>query len=229
MARVGVVIPAGGKGLRFGQKQPKQFLLLRNKPILQWTIGIFDALPIVHEIIVVAPTAHVARVRRLIARAGFRKVSSVIPGGAERQDSVRNGLSSFTRHPDIVLVHDAVRPLVGEKIIRSVIRAAGRFRAAAVGLPVKDTVKVEGKKGFSTKTLRRDSLWTVQTPQGFNYRLLLRAHKLAQGARFIGTDESSLVERLGVPVKIVPGDERNVKITTKEDLALAKLIMKPEL
>ena len=226
MARVGVVIPAGGRGLRLGRRIPKQFLLLLGKPVLQWTVAIFDSLPIVDEIVVVAPAAHIARVKRIISRAGFRKVSAVVPGGAERQDSVRNGLNSFTRHPDVVLVHDAVRPLVTPEVVRAVVRAAARYRAAVVGVPVKDTVKVEGRKGFYARTLQRDRLWVVQTPQGFDYGLLLRAHKLAQGVRFVGTDESSLVERLGVPARIVPGDERNFKITTKGDLERAKLLMR---
>ena len=226
MPRVGVVIAAGGKGFRLGRKIPKQFLLLLGKPVLQWTVAIFDTLPIVNEIVVVAPVGHVAHVKRIIARAGFRRVSAVVPGGAERQDSVRNGLSSFTRHPDIVLVHDAVRPLVTREVVRSVVRAAARYRAAVAGVPVKDTVKVEGRKSFYTRTLRRDRLWVVQTPQGFDYGLLLRAHKLAQGARFVGTDESSLVERLGVPARIVLGDEMNFKITTKDDLERAKLLIR---
>ena len=141
------------------------------------------------------------------------------------QYSVRNGLLCFDREPEIVLVHDAVRPLVAHKEIREVIAQARRHGAAVVGVRVKDTIKIE-KSGFYKKTLRREDLWAVQTPQGFRFEMLMKAHLAAQRSAFLGTDEASLVERLGIPVKIVEGDHRNIKITTEDDLELARLFLR---
>jgi len=127
-----------------------------------------------------------------------------------------------------VLVHDAVRPFVDRSVIRAVIGAVRRHRAAVVGVRVKDTIKVESGEspGFYARTIARGGLWAVQTPQGFRYDLLLRAHQEAHRAGFLGTDDASLVERLGIPVRIVPGNERNIKITTPADRKLAEFLLK---
>ena len=226
MHRVGVVIPAGGQGVRFGGKAPKQFLSLQGKTILHRSIALFESIRAVQEIVVVVPTRYVKKVRGMVNRSDFGKASRIVSGGPKRQDSVWNGLNAFSTRPDIVLVHDAVRPLVSRQVVEDVIRQAIRYRAAVVGVRIKDTVKVEGKKGFYTQTLDRENLWAVQTPQGFDYALLTRAHRAVRKARYVGTDEAALVERLGIPVRIVPGDERNIKITTKKDLELAKLLLK---
>jgi len=226
MPSVGVVIPAGGRGVRFGGRIPKQFQRLGGLPILRTTVAIFHLLKEVGEIVVVVPPANVGSVSREMARAGLTKVTTVIPGGRERQDSVRKGLMSFKNRPDIVLVHDAVRPLVSPASIQEVIRLVQKGGAAVVGVRLKDTIKTEHPRGFYQRTLDRSNLWAVQTPQGFTYNVLLNAHQKANRDRFIGTDESSLVERLGIAIRIVEGDERNFKITTRNDLELAKLLMK---
>jgi 2-C-methyl-D-erythritol 4-phosphate cytidylyltransferase len=222
-----VIIAAGGSGRRFGGSIPKQFLRLNGVPILQRAIGAFHAVRDVGEIVVVIPAAHRARVQRLVLRAGFTKVSAVVAGGKERQDSVWSGLGAFVQPPAIVLVHDAVRPLVTRQVILDVAAAARRHGAAVAGVPVKDTIKREGKKGWYTATLERKGLWAVQTPQGFRYRLLREAHVRARNEEFIGTDESSLVERMGIAVRVVQGDERNLKITTAGDLRIAGMWAKP--
>jgi 2-C-methyl-D-erythritol 4-phosphate cytidylyltransferase len=219
------VIPAGGRGTRLGGSIPKQFLLLDGKPILLHSIEKFESLEDVGEIIVVVPVDQIRRTERLIADAGFRKVSHVVVGGNERQHSVRNGLLSFENDPDIVLVHDAVRPLVSQEVIREVIKQSKKHGAAVVGVRVIDTIKVEGA-GFYTKTLDRKNLWAVQTPQGFSFELLMKAHAAAQHSSFLGTDEASLVERLRIPVKIVAGDYKNMKVTTQSDLRIAKMLSK---
>jgi len=226
MHRTGVVIAAGGLGIRMPSRVPKQFLLLKGKQILQHTIQAFDSLRSVHEIVVVVPREYVTKVQRMTTRARFRKVSKVVAGGKERQDSVWNGLNAFTSTPQIVLVHDAVRPCVQRNVINEVILQATHHRAAVVAERVKDTIKVEKPGGFSTETLDRAKLWAVQTPQGFHFELLFRAHKAAQRSGFVGTDDASLVERLGVPVRIVEGDHRNIKITRREDLQLAESWLK---
>jgi 2-C-methyl-D-erythritol 4-phosphate cytidylyltransferase len=226
MPSVGVIIPAGGKGLRFGGRLPKQFQLLDRMSIVRTTLAIFQSLNEVAEIVVVVPRGRVESVAREIHRAGLDKVTAVVPGGRERQDSVRNGLRGFRTAPGIVLVHDAVRPLVSPRNIRQVIRAARKNGAAVVGVRLKDTIKIEHPRGFYQRTLDRTKLWAVQTPQGFRYDVLIRAHHKARRDRFVGTDESSLVERLGVKVRIVEGDERNFKITTRRDLQVAKTLLK---
>jgi len=186
------------------------------------SVRAFERLPEVREVVVVAPAAYVARTTRLLAHARCRKVSCVIAGGRERQDSVRLGLEHLSAVPDILLVHDAVRPLVSAQAIRGVINAAKKYGAAVVGVPVKDTTKLEEKRGFYTKTLPRHLLWAVQTPQGFLFSLFRHAHVRAAAAGVSGTDDAALVERLGIPVRIVKGDQRNIKITTREDLGFAR-------
>jgi 2-C-methyl-D-erythritol 4-phosphate cytidylyltransferase len=151
----------------------------------------------------------------------------VVEGGKDRQASVFKGLLRCSFLSGIVLVHDAVRPLVGRPAIVAVIRAAGRYGAAVVGVPVKDTIKTEsdGRRGFYARTLRRGELWAVQTPQGFRFPLLMEAHRRARSSGFVGTDDASLVERMGSPVRIVPGSERNIKITSPGDRRLAEFLL----
>jgi 2-C-methyl-D-erythritol 4-phosphate cytidylyltransferase len=226
MPRVGVVIAAGGRGKRLGSRVPKQFLPLDGIPILQRTVVLFASMRSVDEIVITSPKEYFSRVRRLLGLLGCRKILSIVPGGKERQDSVWNGINGFISKPDIVLVHDAVRPLVSRKTVNEVIASATSYGAAVVGVRVQDTIKVEGKKGFYARTLDRTSLWAVQTPQGFAFDLLMRAHKAARRSGYLGTDEASLVERLNVPVRIVEGNRMNIKITAPIDLRLAEMLVK---
>jgi len=219
---VAVIIAAGGAGRRLGGKTPKQFLRVGTKPIIARTVAVFERIPAVREIIVVVPRGYAVRTRRLLSRAGCRRETAVIEGGKERQDSVRTGLDKITGHPGIVLIHDAVRPFVAKRVILEVIQEAARYGAAVVGVRVKDTIKKEGKRGFYEKTLQRDLLWAVQTPQGFRTHLIKRAHEKAVKTGFLGTDDGMLVERLGFRVRIVEGDFGNVKITTREDILSAR-------
>ena len=223
--KVGVVITAGGRGVRLGGLIPKQFLLLKGKSILRRSLEAFDSISVVGEIIVVVPEDQLRRTENIIVQSKFGKIVHVVVGGIERQHSVRNGLLSFDVEPEIVLVHDAVRPLVTADVIKRVIREAKKHGAAVVGVRVKDTIKLE-VDGFYKKTLDRKNLWAVQTPQGFRYEILKKAHLAAQRSAFLGTDEASLVERLRIPVKIVEGNYQNIKITTEDDLKLSKLILK---
>jgi len=180
----------------------------------------------IDAIVVVAPQAFVARARSMLRKAGISKVVAVIPGGRERQSSVRAGLEAFSKRPEFVLVHDAVRPFIRAGTIRKVIAATKRFGAAVVGVRVTDTIKEGNVKGFYVKTLQRDRLWAVQTPQGFRFSVLLAAQKAASRVGFSGTDEASLLEWRGIPVRIVEGEHDNVKITTKDDLESAKFRLK---
>lgn len=227
MREVAVVIAAGGRGKRMGGTLPKQFLRLGGVPVLQRTVAAFHGIRAVRMIILVVPPVHVARTRSLVRRAGFTKVAGIVSGGKERQDSVWSGLEACRGRADLVLVHDAVRPLVERSLITAVIRAAGRYAAAVAAVRTKDTIKVEARRrpGYFSHTLPREGLWSVQTPQGFRFDILWRAHRKARREGFVGTDEASLVERLGVHVRIVPGSERNIKITTPADRRLAESLL----
>jgi 2-C-methyl-D-erythritol 4-phosphate cytidylyltransferase len=223
---VGVVIAAGGTGRRMGAPLPKQFLSLGGRSILERTLVRFNAHPEVREIVVVVPRAYLEKAAWIIHGRHLSKATRVVAGGRDRQESVWNGLNAFGESPRTVLIHDAVRPLVRRKVIDAVIHHARRSHAAVVGVKVKDTVKWEGKKGYVTKTLDRGKLWSIQTPQGFDYDLAHKAHWKARSAGFSGTDDAALVERLGRKVRIVEGDYDNIKITTAEDLAFAEMVLK---
>lgn len=223
MPRVGVVIAAGGRGKRLGGKTPKQFILLGGIPILQYSVEVFCSIRSVDEIVVVSAAEYIGRVERLLGPIGCRKILTIVPGGKERQDSVWNGMNAFVSRPEVVLVHDAARPFISRDTVNEVIASAARHGAAVVGVKVNDTIKLEGRRGFYTSTLDRGKLWAVQTPQGFKFDLLMKAHMAARRAAYRGTDEASLVERLKTPVRIVQGDYRNIKITTPHDFRTAKM------
>jgi 2-C-methyl-D-erythritol 4-phosphate cytidylyltransferase len=209
-----------------GGKVPKQYLLLGGRSVLSRTLSVFEGMPEVGSIVVVVPNRYRGRTERLVIREGFRKIVSIVSGGAERQSSVRLGLEAFPEPPELVLVHDAVRPFIRRKVVREVIRAARRHGAAVVGVKVTDTIKEASSAGFYRRTLDRTRLWAVQTPQGFRYNLLRAAHAEASKRKFVGTDEASLVERMGLRVRIVEGDSDNLKITRREDLRIAKRRLK---
>ena len=221
-----MVIAAGGKGSRLGGRVPKQLVLLDGKPILLRTLETFAGVRAVKKIVVVSPVAHLARIEKIVLRSGIRKVCDVIPGGKERQHSVWNGLQALNPAPRIVLIHDAVRPFVSRSLISRTIRTTEIYNAVVPAVRTGDTIKVEGRKGFLTRTLDRSVLWAVQTPQGFRYDLLLRAHELAREKKVVATDDAALMELLGIPIRIIEGEGRNIKITTRDDLRLAELFMK---
>jgi 2-C-methyl-D-erythritol 4-phosphate cytidylyltransferase len=227
MPSVGVVIAAGGKGVRLGGRLPKQFLRIGNRSLLEHTLMVFHRMKQVRDIVVVVPALSRDRVERTVRRMRLRKVVAVVSGGRERQESVWNGLQAFPVPPDIVLIHDAVRPCIRQKTIQEVILRSMHHRAAVVGVRVKDTIKVEETPGFYSKTLDRKGLWAVQTPQGFAFELLVEGHRRAHRDRYIATDDASLVERLGIPVAIVEGEYRNIKVTTRDDLEIARKWLKP--
>ena len=221
--RVAAIIPAAGAGRRMGGRTPKQFLRLTTAPVLLVTLGHFARHPAVGSIVVVAPAAHTGRVARLVRSLARRLPVTVVPGGPERQDSVRRGLAAVPEAADIVLVHDAVRPFVSPALITAVIDAARRHGAAICALPVRETVK-RVVDGYVESTVDRSALWAVQTPQAFRAALLREAHDKARRDAFRGTDEAMLVERLGHPVRVVPGSEENVKLTTPGDLRRARIL-----
>jgi 2-C-methyl-D-erythritol 4-phosphate cytidylyltransferase len=225
--KVVAIIPAAGIGRRMQHGTPKQYLSLGGKPILANTLAIFEDLPEITEIVVVAqPEALDLCQKQVIIPFGFKKVLRLVPGGKERQDSVYNALKVLHRQNDwdLILVHDGVRPLVTGEEIRRVIRAAAEHGAAILALPAQDTVKQVNRKGRIQKTLNRRDIWLAQTPQAFHANIIWRAFLEAYSRDFYGTDEASLLESLGLPVMVIPGSPFNIKVTTPEDLIMAEAI-----
>jgi 2-C-methyl-D-erythritol 4-phosphate cytidylyltransferase len=205
----------------------KQYLELAGQPILARTLRLFDDHPSVDGIWLIVPAAELVYCRtEVIERFGFSKIRGIITGGAERQDSVRNGLRACLAAPeDLVLIHDGARPLLNRDLIDLVSRAALNSGAAVVGAPVKDTIKQVGDDRTIVTTPPRASLWQAQTPQAFRYEIILAAHERAAKEGYRGTDDASLVEWIGGKVVMVEGDYRNLKITTPEDLVLARALL----
>lgn len=221
--KITVLVPAAGTGSRMGAGINKQYLQLAGRPILAHTLALFEAHPAVAQIIVVSPPEEIPHCRReVVERYGFAKVLAVVAGGAERQDSVRLGLFACPeRGEEIVLIHDGVRPLLPPGLIAEATATALRVGGCVVGVPVKDTIK-EVDAGRIAGTPDRRRLWQAQTPQAFPLHIIREAHAAAWRDGFRGTDDASLVERLGWPVAMIDGSYRNIKITTPEDLVLAE-------
>jgi len=215
------VVPAGGSGTRIGGAVPKQFQSLKGKPILYYTLKTLQDCGIISEIILVVPEKeYQAACADWLGNPEI--VKKVVVGGEKRQDSVFNGFREVSPHSEIVLVHDGVRPFLSKKMISESIDAARKFGAAITAIPVNDTIKRVDASGMVSQTIDREGLWRVQTPQAFQYSLLHEAFNKAISEKFYGTDEGTLIEHLGEPVKIVEGSERNIKITRPEDLELSE-------
>jgi len=219
------IVPAGGHGARMGSRRPKQYLRLGQAPILVATLKALARARSIAGIVVAVPEAQVAATRRLLARARVPKILDVVAGGADRQESVWRGLQRLPEDARVVVVHDAVRPFITADLVERV-RTAGAGGAATCGTPVRDTVK-RVTDGAVESTIPRQGLWLTQTPQAFARDLLWEAHDKARRDGFAGTDDAVLVERLGMPVAMVPGLAQNLKITTPEDLRTARAWVRP--
>lgn len=222
--RVGVVIPAAGKGSRMRGEAHKQLLHLAGTPIALHTLHRFEQSEIVDTIVVAAGSDILNTIVDLIRDDRLSKVSSVVAGGAERQDSVWNGLQELrSHHVDLIVIHDVVRPFFTEEMLNRVVEAATVSGGAILAVRPKETVKIHEK---ALSTLPREKLWLAQTPQVFDSGLLMKAFQKAISDNFYGTDDASLVERIGGKITVVEGNYDNIKITTPEDMELAHLIAK---
>lgn len=225
--QIAAIIVAGGKGLRMGAETRKQYLKLDGVPILVRTLNAFLSCPKIHRIILAAPADDFPFIRSELVSllpGGDRVVLAA--GGAERQESVYSGLKALgTDFKGLVAVHDGVRPFVSEEEILRVCEAASGCGAAILAVPAFETLKRVGRGGAIAGTLSRDGLWMAQTPQVFHADLLFRAHDEARAQGVLGTDDASLVERLGHTVEVVAGSRCNIKITTPDDLDLASLFL----
>lgn len=225
-----VLVPAAGMGRRMGTSIIKQYLDLAGRPILAHTLELFQKHPDIEGIYPILPEDEISYCQsHFVERYGLDKVRRIVAGGAERQDSVFNALRSLeddgaVNDETIVLIHDGVRPLFDAALIPGVIDTVRRHGACVVGVPVKDTIK-EVTGGSISGTPQRQRLWQAQTPQAFRFGLILRAYESAERDGFLGTDDASLVERLGEPVMMLEGNYRNLKVTTPEDLLIANALI----
>ncbi len=223
MINIAIIVGAGiGKRM---ENIDKSFLLLNGKPILVHSILPFEKSNLIDEIIIVVKKDKLNNAKKVVSEYKFKKVKKIISGGRTRQNSVFNGLCKI-KNADIVLVHDMARPLIDEYIIKDCINNAKKFWAAIPAFPIKDTIK-KGDK-FVEKTIDRKNLNLAQTPQAFKYQILKKAYESAKESKFIGTDDASLVEKLGYKIKIIPGSSKNIKITIPEDMIIAENLLKED-
>jgi len=206
----------------------KVFLDLVGKPILVHTLQRFSRSKNIHHLVVVVAAEEVSLIRKLLKAVPGLKPYQVVAGGSERQYSIANGLAVVPEESEIILVHDAARPLTSVETIDRVVEGAREVGGAIAAVPEKNTVKIVGEDGIVRETPPRKTLWEVQTPQGFRKDILLEAYRKAREDGFLGTDDSSLVERLGVPVKVVESDYRNIKVTTPEDMLIAEAFLQKQ-
>lgn len=224
------VIVSAGKGHRLPGEKKKQFLSLAGKPLLCHALDPFEACSSIDFIQLVVGREDMAYTLKEIVEAyGYRKISQIVPGGKSRQESVKNGIDTLSHEVDVVAIHDGVRPFVTPGMIEESIQGARQFKAVVMATPVKETIKVASPDRTILKTLDRKSLWQIQTPQAFQLEVIRQALHQAAEDGFVGTDDASLVERIGIKVYILPGSYTNIKITTPEDLILAHLILRMEI
>jgi 2-C-methyl-D-erythritol 4-phosphate cytidylyltransferase len=219
-SKIGVVIVAAGTSQRMAGIN-KLFALLRGKPLLAWSVDTCQKYNLVQQIVLVLSDKDLARGQKLKKERGWAKVT-LCPGGARRQDSVRQGLRQI-RDCDLVMIHDGARPFLTLELIENGLKIVGEIGAAVAAVPVKDTIKLAADGRLIGETLQRDRLWAAQTPQIFRFDVITRAYEnLAAEV----TDDAAAVERLGYKVQLYMGDYKNIKVTTAEDLALARIIAK---
>jgi 2-C-methyl-D-erythritol 4-phosphate cytidylyltransferase len=211
------IIVAAGTGTRFGEA--KQFALLEGKPLYQHSLRTFALLPEIKRIILVVHADHIREIDQHIQPLFYGRKIEVALGGETRQDSVSNGMQKLEElgNPSIVLVHDAARPFISDRLITNVITGVIEFGAALAAIPVVDTLK-QSQEGFAIATVGKENLWRAQTPQGARFTLLKKALENAHNDNYSATDEAELLERIGVKPVLILGDEKNVKITYEHDL-----------
>jgi len=219
---VDVVITSAGKGRRMGDVE-KQFLPLNGIPLFIYSLRTFASIDEIEKIILVLPEGKQVYGKHLVSEFEMHREIIVVPGGNERQDSVYAGLKEVKS--DIVLIHDGVRPFVSSYLIQKIIREVERYGAVIPAIPISDTIK-RVEKNQIIATLNRDEIFAVQTPQGFEREIIQEAYEVAYRDKFYATDDSMLVERLGIGVRIIDGEPLNIKITRKEDFYLAEEIAK---
>ncbi len=232
MATAGIVL-AGGKGSRMQSDVPKQYMELLGKPLLYYSLKAFEESDVEHVVLVTAEGEQDYCRKELVERFGFTKVIAIVAGGAERYASVWNGLHCLKEvcgenEPEFVLIHDGARPLVTAELINRMVRETEQYGACVAGMPVKDTIQMTDENGTITLTPKRDSLWTAQTPQSFTFSLAYHAYESLMKETEINVTDDAMVVGLyhNIPVQMVRGSYKNIKVTTPEDLVLAEAFLK---
>jgi len=221
-----VIVPAAGQGKRFGNSLPKQFLDLNGIPVIIRTLKIFEDMDEVNNVIVAVDTSYKKLLQNLIKEFDIKKNISIIKGGKERQDSIFNAIKlQSLETSDIILVHDAVRPLASKKLFTKIVNATNTYGSSVPGIVPKDTIKRIKANGFVDCTFMRHMLRNIQTPQGFKTDIFLEIYRQMKLRKMVVTDDSALAEMLGFKVKIIEGEEQNIKITTAIDMLLACSIL----
>ncbi|WP_308001220.1 2-C-methyl-D-erythritol 4-phosphate cytidylyltransferase [uncultured Clostridium sp.] len=221
---ISAIVLAGGRGKRMNYHKSKQFIEIKGKPVLVYTLEKFIYNKSIDEVILVLPEDEVDYCKKEVLQKYSLKVDRIVIGGKERQDSVFNALEAMEK-ADIVLIHDGARPFINEKIIEEGIKYANIYGAAAPGVTPKDTIKVKNEDNISVDTPDRNMLVAVQTPQCFKYDEIYQCHRKIKEENAIVTDDTSVVERYGHKVYLYEGDYTNIKITTPEDLILAERLI----
>lgn len=221
---ISAIVLAGGRGKRMNYHKSKQFIEIKGKPVLVYTLEKFIYNKSIDEVILVLPEDEVDYCKKEVLQRYSLKVDRIVIGGKERQDSVFNALEAMEK-ADIVLIHDGARPFINEKIIEEGIKYANIYGAAAPGVTPKDTIKVKNEDNISVDTPDRNTLVAVQTPQCFKYDEIYQCHRKIKEENAIVTDDTSVVEKYGHKVYLYEGDYTNIKITTPEDLILAERLI----
>lgn len=216
------IIPAAGDGKRFDGATSKLFALLGDRPILAWTLQAFERSSEVDEVMIAIRPEDQEQVSQLVSKSGFRKVTQMISGGRTRQESVSHAIFHLKDAPEIVVIHDAARPLVRSEMIDRAVAGAREYGAVAFGISPSDTVKKVNSENVVAETLPRNILRLIQTPEAFQLSVILQAYLHDKGSEQGAFDDAELVEQMGGKVIILPGDPRNIKITTVDDLRLAE-------
>lgn len=222
---VTAILLAGGKGTRMGAAKSKQFIELKDKPILYYTIKLFMDYDLIDNIILVLSKDDIEYCKNEVLKKYNLKVNKIVEGGNERQESVYNGLTAVN-NSDIVLIHDAARPFTSERIINDSIKYAKKYKATAPGVMPKDTIKIKNEKNFSVETPDRKKLVSIQTPQAFDYNMIYECHSKVKEMGISVTDDTMVAELFGNEVYIFQGEYTNIKITTPEDMILAEYLVK---
>ena len=219
------IIPSGGVGSRFNSPIPKQYIKVLGKELIAYTLEVFQSSPSIDEIIIPADKSYFKLLHHIKETNKFNKISHIVEGGKERQDSVYNGLCAAKfDNDDLVIVHDAARPLLSDKLLENAVKMAKEFDSIVVGVKARDTL-IQAEETVEAY-LDRSKVYYAQTPQIFKYSILQSAFDLANKTNFLGTDESMLVKNANFPVKIVEGEFKNFKITTQSDLELFENLIK---
>ena len=220
---VTAILLAAGKGRRMGAAKSKQFIEIKNKPMLYYSIKLFMDNDLIDNIILVLSKDEIEYCKNEVLNKYNLKVNKIVEGGNERQESVYNGLLSAD-NSDIVLIHDAARPFTSQRIINDSIKYAIKYKAAAPGVMPKDTIKIKNRKNFSIDTPKRELLVAIQTPQAFDYEMIYKCHSKIKEMGISVTDDTMVVELFENKVYICEGDYTNIKITTPEDMILGEYL-----